>query len=94
MIDVGADIRGQNDQRVLEVDAPPAAVFHHALVEDLEEDLVHVGMGLLDLVEQDDAVGLAPHRLGQPTAFAIADIAGRRALERRDRMRFLEFATY
>ena len=47
-------------------------------------------MRLLDLVEQDDAVGLAPHRLGQPAALAIADIAGRRALQRRDGVRLLE----
>ena len=64
-----------------------------ALVEHLEEDLVHVGMGLLDLVEQDDAVGLAAHRLGQPAALAIADIARRRALQRRDGVRLLELAT-
>ena len=88
---VGADIGGQDDQRVLEVDPPAVAVLHDALVEHLEEDLVHVGMRLLDLVEQNDAVGLAPHRLGEPAALAIADIAGRRALERGDRVRLLEF---
>ena len=36
-------------------------------------------MRLLDLVEQDDLIGPAPHRLGQHAAFLIADIAGRRA---------------
>ena len=87
---VGPDIAGQQDQRVLEVDPPALAVVHHALVEDLEEDLVHVGMRLLDLVQQHDAVGLAPHRLGQPAALAVADIARRRALQRRDRVRLLE----
>ena len=61
--------------------SPAGAVLHHALVEHLEEELVHVGVRLLDLVEQHDAVGLAPHRLGQPAALAVADIAGRRALE-------------
>ncbi len=30
----------------------PSTVLHPALVEDLEEDLVHVGVRLLDLVEQ------------------------------------------
>ena len=60
---VGADIGGQQDQRVLEIDAPPGAVFHHALVEDLEEDLVHVGVRLLDLVEQNDAIGTLAARL-------------------------------
>jgi hypothetical protein len=42
------------------------AVLHPALVEDLEEDLVHVGVGLLDLVEQHHAVGRgAPPRSGR-----------------------------
>jgi hypothetical protein len=63
---VGADIGGEDDQRVLEVDAPARAVLHLPLVEHLEEDFVHVGMGLLDLVEQHDGIGLAAHRLGQP----------------------------
>ena len=47
-------------------------------------------MGLLDLVEQNDAVGAPPHRFRQASALAIADIAGRRAFERRDRVRLLE----
>ena len=73
---VGADVGGQQDDRVLEVDVPAFAVFHPALVEDLEEDLVHVGVRLLDLVEQHHAVGPAAHRLGQHAALAVADVAG------------------
>ena len=71
---------------------PAFAVLHPALVEHLEEDLVHVGVRLLDLVEQHHAVGPAPHRLGQHAALAVADVAGRRALERRDGVRLLELA--
>ena len=71
----------------------PVAVLHHALVEHLEEDLVHVGVGLLDLVEQHDAVGPPAHRLGQAPALAVADIAGRRALQGRDGVRLLELAS-
>ncbi|EAQ03151.1 63 kDa protein [Pseudooceanicola batsensis HTCC2597] len=88
---LGTRVRGQQDQRVLEVDQPALAILHHTLVEDLEEDLVDIGVRLLDLVEQHDRVGLAPHRLGQDAAFAIADIARRRALERTDGMRLLVF---
>jgi hypothetical protein len=32
-------------------------------------------MGLLDLVEEDHAEGLAPHGLGELAALLIADIA-------------------
>ena len=49
-------------------------------------------MGLLDLVEQHHRIGLAPDGLGQPPALAIADIAGRRALQCRDGVRLLELA--
>jgi len=63
------------------------AVLENALVEDLIEQLHDVRMRLFDLVEQDDAVGRAPHRFGQHPALPIPDIAGRRALEARDRMR-------
>jgi hypothetical protein len=41
---------------VAEVDRPPAAVGEAALVEDLQQELVHVAVGLLDLVEQHHAV--------------------------------------
>ncbi len=51
------------------------AVLHPALVEHLEEDLVHVGVRLLDFVEQHDAVGPPAHRLGQHAALAVADVA-------------------
>ena len=69
----------------------PSPSSQHALVEHLVEQLLHIVVGLFHFVEQHDAIGLAPHRLGQHAAFAIADIAGRRALERRNLVRFLIF---
>ena len=54
--EVGADVRREQDDRVLEVDAAPLAVLHPSLVEHLEEQLVHIGVRLLDLVEQHHAV--------------------------------------
>ena len=44
------DVR--QDERVLEVDEAVLPVLHRSFVEDLEEDLVNVGVGLLDLVEE------------------------------------------
>ena len=43
---------------------------------------MHVGVGLLHLVEQHHAVRAPPHRLGQHAALAVADVARRRALQR------------
>jgi hypothetical protein len=49
-------------------------------------------VGLLDLVEQHHAVGLAAHGLGQHAALAVADVAGGRALQRGDGVRLLVLA--
>ena len=49
-------------------------------------------MGLLDLVEQHDRVGAAPHGLGEHAALAVAHVAWRRADQAGDGVLFLEFA--
>ena len=64
---------------VLEVDGAPLGVGEAAVVEDLQQHVEDVVVRLLDLVEQDDRVGLAPHRLGELAALLVADVAGRRA---------------
>ena len=46
-------------------------------------------MGLLDLVEEDDTVRPAPHRLGEDSALAVTHVAGRRAFEARNSVRLL-----
>ena len=51
-----------------------------------KQDVEHVRMRLLDLVEQHDLIGPPPHRFGERAAFVIADIARRRADQARDRM--------
>ena len=49
-----------------------------AVVEHLQQDVEHVRMSLLDLVEQHDGVRTTPHRLGELAAFVVADVTGRR----------------
>ena len=49
------------------------------VLEDLEEDVEHLRMGLLDLVEQHDRVALAADRLGELATLVEPDVAGRRA---------------
>ena len=53
---------------------------------------MHVGVGLLALVEEDDRVGALAHRLGEHAALAEADVAGRRADEPGDGVLLLELA--
>ena len=48
------------------------AVGEHALVEHLVEQVHHLGVGLLALVEQHDRVRPLAHRLGEHAALAVA----------------------
>ena len=81
------EVAGHDHDGVLEVDLAPLAVGEHALVEHLVEEVHHVGVRLLDLVEEHDAVGALAHRLGEDAALAEADVAGRRADQPRDGVR-------
>ena len=63
-----------------------------AVVEDLEQDVEDVAVGLLDLVEQDDRIRPAADRLGEPAPFLVADVARRRADQPGDVVPLAEFA--
>lgn len=56
-----ADVRRHNDDRVLEVNKAALAVGQAAVIEHLQQHVEHVGMRLLELVEQHDAVRRASH---------------------------------
>jgi len=87
---VGPGVRGQDDDRVFEIDAAPFPVLHLPLVEDLEEELQDVGMGLLDLVQENDGVGLSPDGFRQNATFPVSHVARRRPLQRGNRVGFLK----
>ena len=78
------DVRGHDQHGVLEVDRAALAVGQAAVVHHLQQDVEDVGVGLLDLVEQDDGVRAPAHRLGELAALLVADVAGGRADEPRD----------
>ena len=81
-----ADVARHDDDGVPEIHHPALAVGQAPVVEDLQQDVEDVGVGLLDLVEEDHAVGPAPHRLGQLPALLVADVARRRADHPRHRV--------
>ena len=89
---LAAEVGGHHDDGVLEVHRPPLPVRHAPVVEHLQQDVEHVRVRLLDLVEQNHAVRLATHGLGQVTALVVTDVAGRRADETRDRVLLHELA--
>ena len=78
---VARQVRRHDQHDVGEVDRAALAVGEAAVVEQLQQHVEHVGVGLLDLVEQHHRVGPAAHRLGELAALVVADVAGGRADE-------------
>ena len=64
----------------------PWAVGQATVLQDLQQRVEDVRVGLLDLVEQDDGERLAAHLLGELAALLVADVAGRGAEQPRDRV--------
>ena len=56
-----ADVRRHDDDRVAEVHRAALGVGQLAVFENLKQHVEDIGVRLLDLVEQDHAVGLAAH---------------------------------
>jgi hypothetical protein len=44
------------------------------VVEDLQEDVEHVGVSLLDLVEEQHRVGTTPHLLRELSSLLVTDV--------------------
>ena len=76
-----ADVRGHDDDGVLEVDRVAEAVGELAVFKHLQQDVEDVGVGLLDFVEQHDGVGRTLDALGELAAFLVADVSRRRTDE-------------
>lgn len=45
------------------------------VVEDLEQDVEDIGVGLLHLVEQQQRIRVVAHRLGQLPRVLVADVS-------------------
>ena len=88
----GAEVRGHDDDGVLEVDHPTLAVGQPAVLEDLQQRVEDVRVGLLDLVEQDHRERTPPHLLRELAALLVPDVAGRGAEQPRDRVLLGELA--
>ena len=71
------EIRGEDDECVFEIDHPTFIVRQASVVEQLQEDIKHIGMSFLHFVEEDNAIGFAPYGFGELSSFVIADISRR-----------------
>src|ERR671910_27066 len=87
---LAAYVRGHDNYRVLEVDRPALGVREAPIIEDLQERVENVGVGLLDLVEEDDRVGTPAYLLRELSRLLVADVSWRRADQAAHRVGFLE----
>ncbi len=83
---LAADVRGHDHHGIPEIHHPPLAVGQAAVIQHLQQDIEHIRMGLLDLVEQQHAVRPPPHRFGELPTFVIAHVPWRRADHPGDRV--------
>ena len=80
-----AEVRGHNQDRVLEVHGPSLAIGQATIVKYLQQHVEDLRVGLLDLVEQHHGIRATAHGLGQLAALLVAHVARRRANQARDR---------
>ncbi len=78
------EVRGHDQDDVAEVDRAALAVGQASVVQHLQQDVEHVGVCLLHLVQQHHRVGTPPHGLGELAALLVPDVAGRGADQPRD----------
>jgi hypothetical protein len=81
-----ADVRRHDQHDVAEVGLAPVVVGQRGVVHHLQQDVEQVGVGLLDLVEEQHAVRVLVDRVGEQAALIEADVAGRRADQPRHRV--------
>ena len=76
---VRAQVGGEDDDGIFEIDGAALTIRQTTVVENLEQHVEHILVRFFDLVEQDHLVGTAPHGLGQDTALVVTDITRGRA---------------
>src|ERR1044071_7008242 len=80
---VAADVRGHDHNRILEIHGATLSIRQAAIIQNLQQNVEHLGMCFLDFIKKSYAVGLAADGLRERTPLFIPDIARRRAYKPR-----------
>lgn len=80
----GTEVGRHDDDGILEVHDAALAVGETTVVEHLEEQRHELPAGLLDLVDEDDRVGLAADVFSELPSGIVTDVARRSTDETRD----------
>ena len=63
--------------RILERYLPALRIGQMTVIENLEKYIENIGMRLLDLIEKNDRIGIAPYLVGKLSALGKSDISRR-----------------
>src|SRR5215203_6160885 len=77
---------------MLAVDRVAEGVRQHTILENLQQDVEHVRVGLFYLIEKNDRVGSPTQPFGELAPFLMSDVPGGRADELRNRVLLHELA--
>ena len=69
---IAARVGGHDNNRVFEVHVSALGIGDVAVIQNLKQNVEHVGVGLLNLVKQNDAVRLAAHLFGELARLVVA----------------------
>ncbi|MNC11155.1 hypothetical protein D3C75_588450 [compost metagenome] len=72
---VRTQVGGHHDDGVAEVHRAALAVGQATVVQYLQQDVEHIRMRLLHLIQQDQRIRATAHGLGEVSTFLVADIA-------------------
>ena len=79
LVTTGAEVARHDEHGVGEVHRAALTIGQSTVVHQRQQDIEHIGVSLLHLVQQDDGVGPTANGLGELTAFVVPDVARRRA---------------
>mmetsp|Transcript_11213 Transcript_11213/g.31355 ORF Transcript_11213/g.31355 Transcript_11213/m.31355 type:complete len:202 (+) Transcript_11213:279-884(+) len=70
-----SDVRGEDDDGVLEVDDAALRVGHPSIVQDLQQDVEDVPVGFFNLVKENDGVWAPAHGFGELAALLVSHVS-------------------
>jgi hypothetical protein len=87
----GAEIRREDDDRLVERHTAPPRIGQPTLVQDLQQQIENLRMCLFDFIEQHDAVRTLPQRTAELAVAIVPDVPRRSSQQPRNRMPLLVF---
>ena len=70
-------IAGHHDHGVAEINGAALGIGEPAVIQHLQQQVEHIGMGLLHFIEKQHRIGPATHGLRELPPFLVTDVARR-----------------